>query len=59
MKLQFFKCEHCGNIAVKLFDEGPALFCCGEKMSELVPIVSRLHMRSTFPLSISLMAWCV
>ena len=37
MKLQFFKCEHCGNIAVKLFDEGPALFCCGEKMSELVP----------------------
>lgn len=22
MKLQFFKCEHCGNIAVKLFDEG-------------------------------------
>ena len=37
MKLQFFKCEHCGNIAVKLFDEGPALFCCGEKMSELGP----------------------
>lgn len=37
MKLQFFKCEHCGNIAVKLFDEGPALFCCGEQMKELVP----------------------
>lgn len=37
MKLQFFKCEHCGNIAVKLFDEGPALFCCGQQMTELVP----------------------
>lgn len=37
MKLQFFKCEHCGNVAVKLFDEGPALFCCGEQMHELVP----------------------
>lgn len=37
MRLQFFKCEHCGNVAVKLFDEGPALFCCGEQMQELVP----------------------
>lgn len=37
MRLQFFKCEHCGNVAVKLFDEGPALFCCGEQMKELVP----------------------
>lgn len=37
MKLQFFKCEHCGNVAVKLFDEGPALVCCGEQMKELVP----------------------
>lgn len=37
MKLQFFKCEHCGNVAVKLFDEGPALFCCGQQMTELVP----------------------
>lgn len=37
MKLQFFKCEHCGNIAVKLFDEGPMLFCCGEQMKELTP----------------------
>ena len=31
MKLQFFKCEHCGNIAVKLFDEGPALFCAARR----------------------------
>jgi superoxide reductase len=37
MALQFFKCMHCGNVAVKLFDQGPALVCCGEPMQQLVP----------------------
>lgn len=32
MKLEFFKCTHCGNIAVKLFDDGIPLVCCGSKM---------------------------
>ena len=36
MKLKFFKCEHCGNVAVKVFDSGVPLVCCGEKMVELV-----------------------
>ena len=27
---------HCGNIAVKPFDAGVPLVCCGEKMTELV-----------------------
>ena len=31
-KLQFFKCTHCGNVAVKLYDKGVPLVCCGEKM---------------------------
>ena len=22
MKLEFYKCAHCGNVAVKLFDQG-------------------------------------
>lgn len=35
MKLEFYKCLHCGNIAVKLFDVGVPLVCCGEKMIKL------------------------
>ena len=33
---KFYKCMHCGNIAVKVFDAGVPLVCCGEKMVELV-----------------------
>ncbi|MEG0476655.1 MAG: desulfoferrodoxin family protein [Raoultibacter sp.] len=36
MSVQFFKCLHCGNIAIKPFDSGVPLVCCGEKMTELV-----------------------
>ncbi|MEG1516987.1 MAG: desulfoferrodoxin family protein [Raoultibacter sp.] len=36
MSLQFFKCLHCGNIAVKPFDAGVPLVCCGDKMEELI-----------------------
>ena len=35
MDLKFFKCLHCGNVAVKPFDAGVPLVCCGEKMVEL------------------------
>lgn len=37
MALEFYKCNHCGNIAVKPFDAGAPLSCCGEKMSLLEP----------------------
>ena len=37
MNIKFYKCNHCGNIAVKVVDKGVPLFCCGEKMEELVP----------------------
>lgn len=36
-EVKFFRCEHCGNIVTKIINGGPALFCCGEKMVELVP----------------------
>ncbi|MDE8703389.1 desulfoferrodoxin family protein [Adlercreutzia equolifaciens] len=36
MDVKFYKCMHCGNIAVKVYDAGVPLFCCGEKMVELV-----------------------
>lgn len=35
MKLEFYKCAHCGNVAVKLFDQGVSLSCCGEEMALL------------------------
>ena len=34
--LKFYKCEHCGNVAVKVYDKKVPLMCCGEKMVELV-----------------------
>ncbi len=37
MKLRFFKCERCGNIIAMVKDKGVPVFCCGEKMKELVP----------------------
>ena len=36
MKLEFYKCAHCGNIAIKVVDSGVPLVCCGEPMEELV-----------------------
>lgn len=37
MQVRFYKCEHCGNVAVKVVDSGVPLVCCGEPMVELVP----------------------
>ncbi len=36
MQVKFYRCEHCGNIAVKVVDSGVPLVCCGESMVELV-----------------------
>lgn len=35
MKIEFYRCEHCGNIAVKLVDSGVPMICCGEEMGKL------------------------
>lgn len=35
MDVTFYRCPHCGNIAVKPFDSGVPLVCCGEQMEEL------------------------
>lgn len=34
---QFFVCAHCGNVVEMVQDKGVKLFCCGQKMDELVP----------------------
>lgn len=37
MEIKFYKCMHCGNIAIKVVDSGVDLVCCGEPMVELIP----------------------
>ena len=34
MDVKFFKCMHCGNVAIKVFDQGVPMSCCGEAMAE-------------------------
>ena len=36
-KTKFYICAHCRNIAEMVYDTDIPLFCCGEKMEELVP----------------------
>lgn len=37
MATKFYKCSHCGNVAMKMIDSGVPLVCCGEEMEELTP----------------------
>lgn len=37
MKQKYFICEHCGNIVTMVQDKGVPVFCCGQKMTPLVP----------------------
>ena len=34
---KFYICEHCGNIVEKVHDAKVPVFCCGQKMTELIP----------------------
>lgn len=35
--MKFYKCLHCGNIVEMIEDKNVPLFCCDEKMMELIP----------------------
>lgn len=35
--LIFYRCNHCGNVVIKLVDKKVPVFCCGEAMQELKP----------------------
>ncbi len=37
MELKFYICEHCGNIIMKVRDQGVPVMCCGQKMKEIIP----------------------
>ncbi|MGI6106125.1 MAG: desulfoferrodoxin family protein [Raoultibacter sp.] len=36
MDVTFYYCEHCGNVAIKPFDSGVSMECCGDEMEALV-----------------------
>lgn len=33
--IKFYRCNHCGNIIIKLHDSKVPVMCCGEAMTEL------------------------
>jgi superoxide reductase len=37
MAVKFFRCNHCGNVVMKLKGAKAPMMCCGEKMMELIP----------------------
>lgn len=37
MQPKFYICAHCGNIVELVKDQGVAVMCCGQKMTELIP----------------------
>ncbi len=37
MKQKFYRCQHCGNVVDMVRDCGASVYCCGEKMQEIVP----------------------
>ena len=37
MKVQFYICNHCGNLIAMIKNQGVPIKCCGEKMQEIIP----------------------
>ncbi len=35
--MEFYRCEHCGNIVIKVSDAGVPVVCCGQPMKKLEP----------------------
>ena len=33
--VNFYICEHCGNLVTKIHDSGVSMVCCGKKMTKL------------------------
>lgn len=49
MKEQFFICNHCGNIIAIIRDCGVPVYCCGEKMQEIIPGTSEASQEKHIP----------
>ena len=35
--MKFYRCSHCGNIIAYVENSGVPVFCCGQKMEEILP----------------------
>lgn len=44
---EVYICKHCGNIIAKVKDTGVPVICCGEPMSEIIPVPPTPPWRST------------
>ncbi|MCQ2263360.1 MAG: desulfoferrodoxin [Bacteroidales bacterium] len=49
MKTEFYRCEMCGNVIVKVMDSGVQVECCGETMEKLVPQTAEAGMEKHLP----------
>ncbi len=47
--MQFFRCDHCGNIIMFVESSGVPVMCCGQKMTELTANTSDGAMEKHVP----------
>ncbi len=48
-KLKFYKCNHCGNVVLKLVDKDVSVYCCGEEMEELTANTKEASLEKHLP----------
>ncbi len=49
MEQKFYRCQRCGNIIARVKDTGVPVFCCGEKMQEMIPGVTDASVEKHVP----------
>ena len=37
MKMEFYRCKHCGQIVAMVKKTGVPIICCGEPMEQIIP----------------------
>ncbi len=51
MEVKFFKCNHCGNVIIKVVDSKVPVVCCGKKMVELVANTEEASVEKHLPVA--------
>ena len=49
MAVKFFKCNHCGNVIMKVVDSKVPTMCCGARMVELIPNIENASILKHMP----------
>ena len=50
MRQRFFMCKRCGSIITVVNNKGNSTFCCGEKMTELIPNSTKADPQKHIPI---------